>query len=236
GPLNGGESRRRQTRPRQDERGLRRLPARRWEGGLYAAARAGERVLCAGAGAGHPAAANAKRACLRGFAQQRSAAGFSAGQTLIRRRVFSLDQNHAVSGAQTIVRQTGGVLQNFDGGNVVGIDPEQSANAPGLNGDAVDDVEGLHIGADRRITANAYGNSPVGSSGDHDTRNPRGERCLYRIPLPGAIDVVAGNRCGREWGSPSTRRSGVTRSCAGRNGGAAGGKPDKQGVGEDAKR
>lgn len=149
---------------------------------------------------------------------------------------LGLDEDHAVAAAQAVKRKAGRILEHLDGGDIVRIDAEQRTTGSRRHFNAVDHVQRLHVGADGVVTANAYGETAIGCARDQDPRYPGRESFLDWV-VTGAIELFArynspGERKGRRAG-----RRGLLRWWRDVARGAAGGKADNDGAGQnDARR
>ena len=61
-------------------------------------------------------------------------------------RMLCLDDDHAIGAPDAIVREAGGILEDFDRGNVIRIDSDERPTRPGLDRETVNHVQGLRVG------------------------------------------------------------------------------------------
>ena len=105
---------------------------------------------------------------------------------------LGLDEDHTVAGAQAVKRKAGRVLEHLDRGDIVRIDAQQCTTGSWRHFHAVDHVQGLHIGADGVVTANAYGEAAVGCARNQDPWY-LGREGLFDRVATGAVEVFARN-------------------------------------------
>ena len=85
--------------------------------------------------------------------------------------VLCLDDNYSVRSSYAVQARADGVLQDFNGSDVVGIDPGEGSVGSRLNGKSVDHVERLVIAMEGVGALDVNGDAAVGGSGYPDTGN-----------------------------------------------------------------
>src|SRR5437867_11505194 len=128
---------------------------------------------------------------------------------------LGLDENHPVRAAAAVHREVRGVLEHFDGLDVVWIDATQTAAGPGLNGNAIDHVERLVVTVERGDAAYTDGNPSAGRAGDDHSGHAAFKDLFDR--LAGRwVDLVRRHRGGRRRGRSAPACFGLAAAvCAG---------------------
>ena len=83
-------------------------------------------------------------------------------------RVLRLDDDDSVRSSYAVQSRADGVLQDFNGGDVVGIDSCEPSVRSWLNWKPVDHVQGLVIAVEGRGAPDVNGDAAIGGSGYPD--------------------------------------------------------------------